>query len=207
MLSRKDRTMKGLYRFLLGMAIVMQLVWAAPAYSGSGDFTPTDGDVDGSDLAALIASPSLLDVETFAWNFGLTAGPTVNDYNNYRVFQRAIGGTTKSVTVSGTFSNLHWDRVEARILQHGTNTAVVGWTTIDYSSSPGDTAFSGSLTVPQGGWYNVEIRALDVSGSVIGSARGTNKWGVGMNILVIGQSNMSGNGGKPFTVEIGRAHV
>ena len=122
---------------------------------------------------------------------------TVNDFANYRVFQRDIGGTSKSVTISGTYSNMNWSRVEARVLQHGTDTAVVDWTTID--STPGGGTFSGNLTVPQGGWYNVEIRALDGAGSVIGSSRGTNKWGVGMIILVIGQSNMSGRGQPPFT--------
>jgi hypothetical protein len=72
------------------------------------------------------------------------------------------------------------------------------WTTID--STPGGGTFSGNLTVPQGGWYNAEIRALDDAGSVIGSSRGTNKWGVGMIILCIGQSNMSGHGQPPFTI-------
>ena len=33
---------------------------------------------------------------------------------------------------------------------------------------------------------------------MIGSSRGTNKWGVGMIILVIGQSNMSGRGKQPY---------
>ena len=121
----------------------------------------------------------------------------VNDFANYRVFQRDIGGTSKSVTISGTYSDMNWSRVEARLLRHGTNTAVVDWTTID--STPGGGTFSGNLTVPQGGWYNIEIRALDGAGSVIGSSRGTNKWGVGMIILVIGQSNMSGRGQPPFT--------
>jgi hypothetical protein len=35
-----------------------------------GDFAPTDFDVDGSDLAALIANASLIDIATFAQNFG-----------------------------------------------------------------------------------------------------------------------------------------
>ena len=60
--------------------------------------------------------------------------------------------------------------------------------------------FSGNLTVPQGGWYNIEVRALDGAGAVLGTSRGTNKWGVGMLILVIGQSNMSGRGQPPFTI-------
>jgi len=128
-----------------------------------------------------------------------TAAPTiaVNDFANYRVFQRDIGGTSKSVTISGTYSNMNWNRVEARILQHGTNTAVVDWTTIN--STPGGGTFSGNLIVPQGGWYNIEVQALDSAESVIGSSRGTNKWGVGMIILCIGQSNMVGHGQSPFT--------
>jgi hypothetical protein len=133
----------------------------------------------------------------------LTVNPTsptiaVKDFPNYRVFQRDIGGSSKSVTISGTYSNMAWNRVEARVLVHGTNTPVIHWTTID--STPGGGTFSGNLTVPQGGWYNAEIRALDDAGSVIGSSRGTNKWGVGMIILCIGQSNMSGHGQPPLTI-------
>ncbi len=86
----------------------------------------------------------------------------VDDFANYRVFQRDIGGTSKSVAVSGTYANMDWSRVEARVLQHGTDTAVINWTTID--STPGGGTFSGSLAVPQGGWYDVEVRALDAAG-------------------------------------------
>ncbi len=128
----------------------------------------------------------------------VTATVAVNDFANYRVFQRDIGATSRSVTVSGTYSNMNWNRVEARVLQHGTGTTAVGWTTID--STPGGETFAGDLAVPQGGWYNVEVRALDGAGSVLGSDRGTNKWGVGMIILVIGQSNMSGRGQTPYAV-------
>ena len=110
----------------------------------------------------------------------------VNDFANYQVFQREIGGTSKSVSITGTYSNLNWNHIDARIIEHGTNKVVVDWTTID--STPGGGTFSGNLTVPQGGWYNVEIRALGAAGSVIGSSRGTKKWGVGMIILCIGQS-------------------
>ena len=122
----------------------------------------------------------------------------VSDFADYRVFQRDIGGMSKSVTISGTYSNMDWRRIEARVLRHATDMVVVDWTTID--ATPGGGTFSGGLTIPQGGWYNIEVRALDSSGSVIASSRGTHKWGVGMIILVIGQSNMSGRGQPPFTV-------
>ena len=114
------------------------------------------------------------------------------------MFQRDNGGTSKSVTIGGTYSNMDWSRIEARVLRHSTSTVVVDWSTID--TTPGGGAFSGSLTVPQGGWYDIEVRALDGSGSVLGASRGTNRWGVGMIILVIGQSNMSGRGQPPHTI-------
>ena len=121
----------------------------------------------------------------------------VSDFANYRVFQRDIGGTSKNVTISGTYSNMDWSRVEARVLWYVTDTTAVDWVTIDLT--PGGGTFSGNLTVPQGGWYRIEVQALDSGGTLLGSSRGTNKWGVGMLILVIGQSNMSGRGQPPFT--------
>jgi hypothetical protein len=155
------------------MVVVLgQILWISPAASHSFSAEPVEAP-----QAGLI---------------------TVNDFDNYRVFQRDIGGASKSVTVSGAYSGMTWDHVEARLLQHGTNTPVVDWTTIDATYGGG--TFAGNLTAPQGGWYNVEVRALDSSGSVIGSSRGTNKWGVGMIILCIGQSNMVGMGHPPFTV-------
>ena len=129
---------------------------------------------------------------------GANSTIAVSDFADYRVFQRDVGGTSTSVTVSGSYANMSWSRIEARVLEHGTSIAVVDWTTID--PTPGGGTFSGNLTVPQGGWYDIEVRALDGSGSVIGSSRGTNKWGVGMIILVIGQSNMSGRGQPPYAI-------
>jgi len=164
----------------------------------SANFTVTTYSISVSKTVGISASyRSITQAAT------LTVNPTpptiaVKDFPNYRVFQRDIGGTSKSVTITGTYSNMAWNRVEARVLKHGTNTPVIDWTTID--STPGGGTFSGNLTVPQGGWYNAEIRALDDAGSVIGSSRGTNKWGVGMIILCIGQSNMSGHGQPPFTI-------
>ena len=122
----------------------------------------------------------------------------LDDFADHRVIQRDVGGTSKSVTISGTSSNMDWSRIEARVLRHGSDTVAVDWTTID--PTPGGGTFSGGLVVPQGGWYYTEVRALDSSGSVLGASRGTNRWGVGMIILVIGQSNMSGRGQPPYTI-------
>ncbi len=164
----------------------------------SAKFTVTTYPVSVSKVVSITASYNgITKTATLTVNPAI-ATIAVNDFPNYRVFQRDIGGTSKRVTISGTYSNMNWNRVDARVLQHGTTATVVDWTTID--STPGGGTFSGNLTVPQGGWYNVEIRALDAAGSVIGSSHGTKKWGVGMIILCIGQSNMSGHGQPPFTI-------
>jgi hypothetical protein len=161
-------------------------------------YTPNSGYI-GSDSFAFKANDGKADSNTATVSITVAAAAiTVNDFVNYQVFQRDIGGTSKSITINGTYANMDWSRVEARVLQHGTSTTVVGWTTID--NTPGGGTFSGSLVVPQGGWYNIEVRALDSGGSVLGSSRGTNKWGVGMLILCVGQSNMVGHGQPPFTV-------
>jgi hypothetical protein len=173
-------------------------------YVATGSLTLNGGTIkDSADNNATLTLPSPGEAGSLGNNKDIvivTTAPTitVNDFANYRVFQRDIGGTSKSVTVSGTYSDMNWNRVEARVLHHGTNAAVVDWTTID--TMPGGGTFSGNLIVPQGGWYNIETRALDGAGSVIGSSIGTNKWGVGMLILCIGQSNMSGGGQPPFTI-------
>jgi hypothetical protein len=159
--------------------------------------TATPTTVPPTPTATRTATPTAV-LPTPTATLAVTPTIAVNDFANYRVFQRDIGGTSKSVGITGTYSNMNWSRVEARLLQHGTDMAVLDWATID--STPGGGTFSGNLTVPQGGWYNIEVRAVDGSGSVIGSSRGTNKWGVGMVILAIGQSNMVGMGHPPFTV-------
>ena len=41
----------------------------------AGDFPPPDCDVDGSDLAVLIGNPSLMDISTFAQNYGKNTCP------------------------------------------------------------------------------------------------------------------------------------
>jgi hypothetical protein len=155
-------------------------------------YTYTVAAFDASGNTSAQSSP--VSATTIAPSFSIT----VNDFPNYRVLQRDIGGASKNVTISGTYSNTVWDHVDARVLQHGTNTAVVDWTTID--TTPGGGTFSGNLIVPQGGWYNIEVRALNGAGTMLGSSRGTDKWGVGMIILCIGQSNMSGHGQTPFTI-------
>ena len=112
-------------------------------------------------------------------------------FDNYQIIQRNKSTQSAQVTISGNCSQATAASVRARVVRHGTTTAIVDWTTISTSLAGGN--FSGSLTVPQGGWYNLQIEALNSGGTAVASENCTQKWGVGMVILCIGQSNMAGS--------------
>jgi hypothetical protein len=82
--------------------------------------------------------------------------------------------------------------VEARVVDFTTGmTEIVPWTSI--ATAPTG-SFTGQLEVPEGGWYRIAVRAVDEARSALGEDLGTHRWGVGINVLLIGQSNMVGNG-------------
>lgn len=109
-------------------------------------------------------------------------------FENYQVLQRDIGGDSKTVTISGTYDGVKAD-VEARIVSADDGSEIVPWTMTELSGS----SFSSEITIPQGGWYKLELRASDENG-IIKELSPENKFGVGINILCIGQSNMVGTG-------------
>ena len=124
---------------------------------------------------------------------GTSATIHVNDFASYQVIQRAIGGTNQQVSVSGTCTGSAVSGVQAQVVDFGTGSnVIVSWTTIATAVSGG--TFAGSLTVPQGGWYKVAVRAVTSNNVELARDTGTRRWGVGINILCIGQSNMVGNG-------------
>jgi hypothetical protein len=113
------------------------------------------------------------------------AAPTiaVTDFDNERIFQRK--GRGAGIVVSGRYKG-RIGSVEARVIRNGSSEEVVPWTVID--SSPKNGIFVGTLTsVPQGGWYNIQVR--DGTNHDLLS-KGSNQWGVGMLVACLGQSNM-----------------
>ena len=111
---------------------------------------------------------------------------TITNFVSLRIFQRDIGGTSTSVPISGTYSGSPTS-IEARIVQYNTSTEIVTWTTI--VASPSGNTFSGSLTVPQGTgniYYTAQVRYGN-NHSVV--SNGSNPWGVGILVGIIGQSN------------------
>ncbi len=109
---------------------------------------------------------------------------TLTDFADGRIFQRRVNGA--DIVVSGTYDGFV-GAIEARVVRSDTLAEVVSWTVIDPTPSNG--IFVGRLAkVPQGGWYNLQIRSqLDHSVSDDGKHR----WGVGMLIACLGQSNMN----------------
>jgi hypothetical protein len=111
---------------------------------------------------------------------------TVVEPEDNRVFQRV--GSTYDLVLSGTYTGAA-DTVEARLVQDGTSTPVPGfdWAIID-NFLTGNT-WTGTLSaVPEGGWYNVQVR---VTGAPTATDNGSNQFGVGMIVAVIGGSNAS----------------
>jgi len=130
---------------------------------------------------------------------GVIGGPsaiTVVDFGDHQVIQRVLGGTSQTVPLGGTFTGARLVKVEAQVVTFESGAAVVPWTALGGISG---TTYSGDIVVPQGGWYRVVVRGLDQGGVELARAAGTNRFGVGMNILCIGQSNMSGYGGPVYT--------
>ncbi|HAT10065.1 MAG TPA: hypothetical protein DCS97_05605, partial [Planctomycetes bacterium] len=127
----------------------------------------------------------------------LSGSISVADLGDHQVVQRSIGGISGTIRVSGTYSGAP-HQLQARVLPHGGGVPVVDWTTIINAPSGGD--YSATLVVPQGGWYQLEVRSCDTLGNPLFHASGSAKWGVGLNLLCIGQSNMLGFGDNAVTV-------
>jgi hypothetical protein len=121
----------------------------------------------------------------------LTAGEPISktssialaDFEDGRIFQRK--GQSAEIVVSGTYRG-HVEAIEARIVRSNTSEEILAWTVID--DAPRNGIFVGELAdVPQGGWYNIQVRShADHSVAI----NGKHKWGVGMLIACLGQSNM-----------------
>lgn len=112
---------------------------------------------------------------------GITETITLTDIADFTGYQRT-SSDNYAVPVSGTYTGTP-TAIQARVVLDGTSTEEVTWTTIDASPSGG--TFSGNITTPTGGWYNVQVRFSNDTGV---TDEGTNKWAIGAYILQVGQS-------------------
>jgi hypothetical protein len=108
---------------------------------------------------------------------------TVSDFKDGSIFQRQ--GQSADIVVSGNYKG-QVEAVEARIVKNNTIEELVPWTLIDSALQNG--IFVGTLAdVPQGGWYNIQVRSHN-DHTIF--SNGQHKWGVGMLVACLGQSNM-----------------
>ena len=89
----------------------------------------------------------------------LTEG-AATDYFDRRIFQRDAVNLNRSLTIAGTHSGAN--SVEARIVDDGTSNEVVTWSVVD--AAPGAGTWTGSITVPQGGWYKYTLPTTAMEG-------------------------------------------
>lgn len=93
------------------------------------------------------------------------------------------------VAVQGTWTGPIPVRLEARAVLHaGCTGRDVDWTPLGEVKTP---AFEYDFVVPAGGWYHLEVRALDAAGTAIGAA-GVDPVGVGEVFVISGQSYAAG---------------
>ncbi len=116
-----------------------------------------------------------------------TPAATTNDFVALRVFQRS--GTSKTITFSGAYTNSTPSSVEVKIVNDADNSTAQDWTALSSASIAAGT-YSGTLSVPQGGWYNFLARTKFSGGQVLAtSSQTTHNWGVGAQVWIGGQSN------------------
>jgi hypothetical protein len=112
-----------------------------------------------------------------------TVSIAVTDFEDGRIFQR--NGRSTDIVVSGLYTGRP-EAIEARVVRDRTYDEVVTWTVID--ASPQNGIYVGTIPdVPQGGWYNLQVRSAENRDVTTG---GTHKWGVGILVACLGQSNM-----------------
>lgn len=105
-----------------------------------------------------------------------------------QVFQRDVNTKNAQVTVAGMTRNVNslkvcvvkWDQPE---------TVIQDWVDVTLGN---DGSFTKNLTLSQGGWYKVVLKGTDQNNNEVTEESG--RFGVGINILCIGQSNMVGIG-------------
>ena len=108
---------------------------------------------------------------------------TLESFSEKRVFQRS--GTTGSVPISGTWVS-GTAAIEARVINADTSAEVAAWSTI--VASPTGSTWSANFTIPQGGWYKIEVRRAGYPASV---KQSPNRLAVGDIWLLAGQDQQA----------------
>lgn len=91
-----------------------------------------------------------------------------------------------NVPIRGTWTGASPVHLEARTVLHdGCTGRAIDWTKLGDLDKPGE--FQHDLTIPAGGWYQLEVRAVNAAGETVSSAN-VDPIGVGEVFLISGQS-------------------
>jgi hypothetical protein len=120
---------------------------------------------------------------------------------DYQVFQRSDAKEGELVVAGsiayGSAKEARPQRLEARVLGEGMPPQ---WQPLFFD--PNTPAFRTSLKVPAGGWYRVEVRAME--GTRVGAEQTVEHVGIGEVFLVAGQSNSANYGEEKLKTSSGR---
>jgi hypothetical protein len=103
--------------------------------------------------------------------------------------RKVYNGVSGSATIgfSGTYTGAAED-IEVQIERVVGGAVEVAWTTI--AASPSGGTWSGSVSIPRGGWYVAKVRKATTTDV---TAQTTSTWGVGLIVGGLGQSHMLEN--------------
>ena len=119
----------------------------------------------------------------------------LDDFDDYQVLQRDVDKENRVVSVTGDYEGGNVSGIQVSVVKYDSGETVADWQNAALQNGK----FTADITVPQGGWYRLKARALNIAGVPTEPVQGIHKWGVGMVILCIGQSNMVGIGlDKPY---------
>lgn len=112
----------------------------------------------------------------------VVGGGTVSltDLPNQRLYQRS--GTSAVIPIAGTY-NGNGPAIQARVIADADGSEIVPWATVVASPSGG--SWSANLTIPQGGWYKVEVRRAGVANT---TKTQTTRFAIGDMWIFAGQS-------------------
>ncbi len=115
----------------------------------------------------------------------------ISSLQQRQVFQRNASDTA-SIALAGNYANDTGGpitAIEARaVVMAGGSGTPVPWTAIVSNPGSGGGPYSGHLTVAKGGWYSIQVRAVN-NGTVIATSASVDKIGVGEVFITSGQSN------------------
>lgn len=120
------------------------------------------------------------------------------DFDDRQVIQRNAGTKDQKVTFTGSVRVPKMKKLELSVVKYDDfDEKILDWTEVNVNTEEG--TYEAAFTLPQGGWYRTLLRAVDENDVPLVEENSENRWGIGMNILCIGQSNMVGIGlQKPY---------